>query len=149
MPAWMKIPFCVLCGVLIIWILVQMKRVSESLQPADIAPENAVQCDAVVTEVIRHSTRNGRSTGREFRISYTFEGEEYNESIYAGMALPSVKEGDTLHLTVDKTNPHYATIDVKEASSAADTLFFLRIGIFGALPVLIVAFLAKKYKEKG
>ena len=111
MPAWMKIPFCVLCGVLIIWILVQMKRVSDSIQPADIAPENAVQCEAIVTDVTHTTTRTGKNIGMEYHIRYTYEDTEYNETIYAGYTSYKIQKGDVLHLTVDKTNPHYATVN--------------------------------------
>ena len=146
MPLWMKIPFCILGGILIIWILMQMKRVSDSMQPTEIAPENAAQCDAVVTEVVNTTTRRGKSTGVEYHIRYTYEDTEYNETLYAGYTHYKIKQGDVLHMTVDMTDPHIATVN--RESLRRDNSPVIAIVCVSLFFVLGTIFFARKFKRE-
>lgn len=145
-PAFLKIPLLIICFLVMMWLMGQFGKISKSFETDDIPAENAVQCDAVITDVIHHSTEGGRSTGTELRIKYTFEDKEYNEKIYAGFTLEKFKKGDILHLTVDKTNPHSAVVNSESGSGSVDFFSIMVLFVIASFAVVFGVILAKKFK---
>lgn len=147
LPKWLKIPSAFIGGVIIIWLTVQIIWINNASKPAEIPSENAVQCEAVITDVVHYSTKSGRNTGTYLHIRYTFEDTEYNEVIFAGFAVPTMKAGDTLQLTVDKTNPHYAVIN--DESRPVDFFTVMVIFVIAGIAIVAALILTKKLKEKN
>lgn len=145
LPLFIKIPLLVVLGLIMVWLLATAARLSNSMKAEDIPAERAVRTEAVVTDVIHHSTRNGRSTGTELKIRYTFNDKEYNESIYAGMALRGIKVGDTLQLDVDSENPSYAIVAQRTRPNNAPVIL---LGTAGCIVLVLIGAYIRKMMGK-
>ncbi|MCR5165676.1 MAG: DUF3592 domain-containing protein [Oscillospiraceae bacterium] len=145
LPKHIKITLLIICIIGMVWIFGQFMKMMRPPEPADIPPENAVQCDAVITEVVHNTTRSGRSTGTVLHIRYKFEGTEYNEKIYAGYTMTQFKEGQVLHLTVDKTDPHYAIVN--SDTENVDFLSVMTVFVMVSFALVAVLILSRKSNE--
>ena len=142
----LKIPLFIISIFIIIWIMAQFKKINSSFEGDDIPPENAAYCDAVITEVEHYSTAGGRSTGTTLYIRYTYDNTEYNEKIYAGFTLDDYSEGQILHMTVDKTDPHNAYVNEEPGSGSPDYLTRLVVIAVVCSFAVIVGTLLKRTK---